>query len=792
MSESKDFVRPYSTLIRSVLIGSLALPVVSFACTLCRIDPTRNVGAGVLIATILVACLLFWWSRQPAQGLVAWLTDESEKQSELIDSLKPDRLFSAITLSAAVGLFLELAVLRWQATIFQFFAFYKNFSLLACFAGLGLGYAVSNRKQIPLIVTVPLLAFQFITFIVQRYGVAWWSWHSLNATPITDQLNMGTFVATSIFDHVAIYYFLALTFLSTALIFIPLGQLAGRCMDRFGDALGAYSGNLLGSLLGVLAIVALSFFWTPPIVWFCVGFGALLPFLAGRTKALLISCCAALIGIIALAWPVHFLREVVYSPYQILERGAEVAFSKQHPDRDPGFNEELGINCIRAAGTYYQRIENLSPAWQNVYPVTAAAARHYDLPYHLRPNPESVAIVGAGTGNDVAAALRANAKAVSAIEIDPAIMAIGARYHPEKPYQDLRVTPIVNDARNFFRNTKSSFDVIVFGLLDSHIQSSQMSSIRIDSYVYTLESIKEARSRLKPDGLLCLSFANLHESLKKKLFNMMTTAFDGHEPVVLSCGYDDTNFIQNKQGTLKSDLITIPAQVENITGKLKELDTPVDNSTDDWPFLYIPRRIYPLSYLPMILLVLLETLFLIRFLTGERPRSQYLPFFFLGSGFMLIETKAITELSLTWGNTWYVIAIVISAILLMAYLANLIVRKIKLHSPLIPIIGLILSLLLGLWFVSQSVFDVSTGGKLLTTAGMTLPILFSGLLFSTLLSDCESVPAAMGMNLLGAMLGGVLEYNATYFGYQALYLIAIVVYLLAWLCTFKRSPAPAG
>jgi spermidine synthase len=790
MSERKDFIRPYSTLIRSVLIGSLALPLVSFACTLCRIDPTRNVGSVILICTILLACLLFWWSRQPAEKLVAWLNDESEKQSESVDGLKTEHLFAAITLSAGVGLFLELAVLRWQATIFQFFAFYKNFSLLACFAGLGLGYAVSNRRQIPVIATIPLLTWQFVTFIVQRYGVAWWSWHSLNASPITDQLNMGTFIASSIFDHVAIYYFLALAFLSTSLIFIPLGQLAGRCMDRYGDALGAYSANLLGSLLGVLAIVALSFFWTPPIVWFCVGFGVLMLFMANRAKALLVSCCAALIGIVALAWPVHFLREVVYSPYQILERGAEVAFSKQHPDRDPGANE-LGINCLRAAGTYYQRIENLSEAWQKVYPSTAGAARHYDLPYHLHANPEAVAIVGAGTGNDIAAALRANAKAVSAIEIDPAIMAIGARYHPEKPYQDLRVTPIVNDARNFFRNTKSSFDVIVFGLLDSHIQSSQMSSIRIDSYVYTLESIKEARSRLKPGGVLCLSFADLHESLKKKLFNMMTVAFDGHEPVVLTCGYDDTNFIQNKEGNLDASLITVPALVENVTSKLRQLDRQVDVSTDDWPFLYIPKRIYPLSYLPMIVLVLLETLFLIRFLTGEKPHAQYLSFFFLGAGFMLIETKAITELSLTWGNTWYVIAIVISAILSMAFLANLIVRKVKLHSPLMPLVGLILSLVLGLWIVSSSVFDNSSGGKILTTGAMTLPILFSGLLFSTLLSECESVPAAMGMNLLGAMLGGVLEYNATYFGYQALYLIAIVVYVLAWLSTFKRISAPA-
>ena len=47
----------------------------------------------------------------------------------------------------------------------------------------------------------------------------------------------------------------------------------------------------------------------------------------------------------------------------------------------------------------------------------------------------SVAVVGAGTGNDVAASLRAGAGRVDAIEIDPAILATGKLAHPEKPYK---------------------------------------------------------------------------------------------------------------------------------------------------------------------------------------------------------------------------------------------------------------------------------------------------------------------------------------------------------------------
>jgi len=54
-----------------------------------------------------------------------------------------------------LSLFLELAVIRWQGTVFEFFAFYKNFGLLACFAGLGLGYALASRDRIYLALAIP-------------------------------------------------------------------------------------------------------------------------------------------------------------------------------------------------------------------------------------------------------------------------------------------------------------------------------------------------------------------------------------------------------------------------------------------------------------------------------------------------------------------------------------------------------------------------------------------------------------------------------------------------------------
>src|SRR5262249_58495677 len=135
-----------------------------------------------------------------------------------------------------------------------------------------------------------------------------------------------------------------------------------------------------------------------------------------------------------------------------------------------GRGQEPGLTRIKAAGHYYQRIHDFSDA-QNRQEGEFRA--YYDFAYNARGALANVAVVGAGTGNDVAAGLRSGAGHVEAIEIDPAILLTGKVSHPERPYTDARVHAVVNDARSFLRTTDQSFDLIVYGLLDSHTLLSQ-------------------------------------------------------------------------------------------------------------------------------------------------------------------------------------------------------------------------------------------------------------------------------------------------------------------------------
>jgi SAM-dependent methyltransferase len=305
---------------------------------------------------------------------------------------------------------------------------------------------------------------------------------------------------------------------------------------------------------------------------------------------------------------------------------------------------------------------------------------------------------------------------VDAVEIDPAIIALGKANHPEHPYDDARVNVVNDDARTFFRNSDRTYDAIIYGVLDSHILLSHGSNVRLDSFVYTKEGLAEAYSHLRPGGLMSVSFALPNLRMGFKIYSILSELRGAGAPVAVLTGYDTDKtytFMVRKDGAVALPIAFMAAHdlVDRTSDFARGWPEKLDVPTDDWPFFYMDARMYPTSYVISLLLVLALAALLVRkLLPDQRWNRSLMPFFFLGAGFMLLETKGVVHMALLFGSTWIVNSVVFFAILVMILLANLYVLLVKPTSLLLPYALLGAALLLNT-FVPMSTFLALPGAN---------------------------------------------------------------------------------
>lgn len=726
----------------------------------------------------------------------AWLATPLDRQVEQMGVLFENAFASTsteekirmIALVTMASLLLELIMIRWLASIFPVFSFFKNFTLLACFLGLGAGYAVADKQPCAPALVLPMLALFVGVITLLRYDIGA-NADFFGGLPMVEQTSISIWMDSLnwlmlIRQSLPLYLLLGMSFVLCACICYPIGQLCGKLLGGT-EALRAYGLNLAGSIAGVLVLCGMSLFWLPPVVWFTVVGGTLLFFVLARDARLPLGVASFCLLLTVLSWPVQGEIQRIYSPYQLLERMGK-------PD---------GLMNILSGGAYYQKVFNLSEENRGHEAEEDRYVRaYYEFPFSFKKTPGRVAIVGAGSGNDVAAALRMGASHVDAIEIDPAIAFLGRKYHPEHPYDDPRVTLHINDARNFFRSTHQQYDLIVYGVLDSHTSLSHASNLRVDSYVYTREGITEAFKLLKPDGVVSIAFALPNESLGFKLSHILQGIPGAGKPLAVRVGYDSkmtTAFVAQKGRdiTLPDSTALAAFGFDDVSDHFAQAYPAESIPTDDWPFFYMMNRTYPVSYLVALgMLLMLSYVFVRKTINWTEPVERgYLPFFFLGAGFMLVETKAITELGLHLGGTWFVIAATIIMVLAMAFLANLMVRRKTVPRTSLAYAGLLLSLLLG-YFAARNHDLIALGSPLANLVAncvlLTIPLFFSGIVFSSLIGrPGVNVSTALAYNLMGALFGGLMEYNSMYFGFAFLYLLATGFYLLAWAFSVEPSAA---
>ena len=176
----------------------------------------------------------------------------------------------------------------------------------------------------------------------------------------------------------------------------------------------------------------------------------------------------------------------------------------------------------------------------------------YSLPHLLNRDTgggpfEDVLIVGAGSGNDVAAALWHGAGAVDAVEIDPSIQRIGRIDHPNRPYADRRVSAHLDDGRSFVKSTGRMYDLATYALVDSLVLHSGYSSLRLESFLFTEEAFRDIKAKLKPGGVFVMYNAFRQGWVVGRLAALAEKVF-GTKPIVLSLPHVDAIEPGDNQG----------------------------------------------------------------------------------------------------------------------------------------------------------------------------------------------------------------------------------------------------
>jgi len=660
-----------------------------------------------------------------------------------------------LVVASALMLFVQLALIRWSGANLVHLSYFSNLILLASFLGIGLGF-LRARKPRDLGRYAPVAVLVLIAFIFFFPARIEGSSSELIFFTEVKPTGLPTWVT------------LPLVFLVVAFAMTLLGEITGRAFLEF-TALDAYRWDIVGSLSGTLLFTLVAFLRSPSWIWPTVMLVALV-LLYGKTLPIL-SWLAA-IGIIVLLAIESLTPGVSWSPYYKVT-------TQDYTNTAPPYT------AVQVNGIPHQNVLDAEKRLE-IEPL-------YGRPYERAvDNPlRNVLVIGAGTGTDVALALSRGAQRVDAVEIDPRIQQIGVEKNPNQPYADPRVTTYIDDGRAFLSRTDNEYDLILFALPDSLTLVSGASQLRLESYLFTRESIQEAYDHLSPDGVFAMYNYYREDWLINRLAGTVEEVF-GHAPCI-----DRFTAVQSLA------VMAIGKAPENavcddtweraaIAASGQEIPAP---SADDRPFLYLKDASIPQIYLILIGLIIAVSLIAIRVVGGPlRQMRGYADLFLMGMAFLLLETRSITTFALLFGTTWLVNALVFAGVLLAVLLAIEVTRR---YSPRRPwvIAALFISLAIA-WLVPNAwLLTLPVPLRLLVAVVLAFaPIFCANLYFTSRFKEAANPTAAFAANLFGAMIGGTLEYLSLLTGYRFLIVVAALIYLAAVLVGRRigARAAPVG
>jgi hypothetical protein len=683
---------------------------------------------------------------------LSWLRGETPKKLFINDPR------ARILLVSFSMLFFELLCIRWVPSYVRYLSYFNNFILLASFLGIGLGM-LSARRQRFWYPPFPLLVLLMVIIVgLNRFELHITTTDVIYYVPGANQSG-----------STENFFVLPLIFGMIAACFIPLGRSLGQLFSQV-KPLTAYTFDIIGSLIGIASFSIIAFLSLPPLVWFAL---LSIPIMLLSSRMTIAVVGLTFFVTVIITWRLG--RGAYWSPYYKIVL---------YPTQPAGY-----IVDVNNAGGHQAMIP-----WQNKEPF-------YKLVYNIFPGSsfKHALILGAGTGSDVDIALHYGVQSVTAVEIDPTILQLGVGLNPDHPYSNPRVHTVINDGRSFLENTTDKYDLIIFALPDSLTLTSSNTSLRLESFLLTQDSFKTARSRLTSNGVMVMYNYYRESWLVEKLADMAGHAFNNQQPLVTTyAGWGHAAVIMEGPRLATLPQGTYGAYHEHAptgNGKLQVIGqgyyqlTNATPATDDWPFLYLVDRSFPLLYVAGLAMV---AIFAVGGTLIFAPRKVLRRFdwhmFFLGVAFMLLEVKSLTTFSLLFGSTWLVNSLVFFAILTSVFLAILVNRRFKIKHIGLFYVLLFSILVLNILLPPETLLLGNLAARYLLASVLAFaPVFLANIIFTNSFRDSEASDIAFASNLLGIMVGGGLEYFSMLFGYRMLLVLVIGFYTLAFLLRHRRK-----
>jgi spermidine synthase len=643
-------------------------------------------------------------------------------------------------------LFVELAVIRWSGANVIYLAYFSNLVLLGSFLGIGLGFLWAGRGGRPLFPYAPVVLALFVAFIrlfpidIKVSGSQLIFFNDLRATGPPREL-----ILPIIFVTVA-----------TLLMFITDG--VARTFKTF-EPLEAYKLDLIGSALGIVGVSVLSFLGMPPVAWGVVA-GVVLVVVSLPTVRVV--TVAALVAVVVILGFESAASDTWWSPYYKIEKTDDSNGGYTVKVNEVPHQASIPVKDNPLYGSNYAQASNAEPG--------------------------DVLIIGAGGGNDVAAALQNGADHVDAVEIDRKLYEIGKAGHPDRPYDDPKVDVHIDDGRAYLERSDHDWDRILLALPDSLTLVTGQASVRLESYLFTVEAIESARDHLADGGVFSMYNYYREDWLVDRYAGTLQEVF-GSAPCIETI--NNTRNVKLAILTISDDPDAIPCNGPRQAQWDRAAAAPAP-SHDDHPFPYLIDRTLPGFYVVTIGLILLVSLLAIRGVAGPvRPMLRYTDLFCMGAAFMLLETKSVVQFALLFGTTWFVNALVFLGVMLSVLGAVLLSQRVTFSRPARLYVVLLASLVTA-WLVPPSaLLGLATVPRFIAAVTLAfLPIFTANLVFAQRFKSTSASATAFGANLLGAMFGGLLEYASLVIGYRSLLILVALLYGLAFFTGRKELAVP--